>query len=79
MLLTTDKFCLLSADNYIAFTALVWSLHSLEYLHGRVLQWTTWAYLIGKFYTLVFVRLDPARDTREPVFELTLLYAEALL
>ena len=79
VLLTTDKFWPLSVDDYIAIAVLLWSLRALERLQGQLLQLATWAYLSGKFYTLVFVRLDPARDTSEPVFALTLLLAEALV
>ena len=66
-------------DGYIAIAVLLWSLRALERLQGQLLQLAAWAYLSGKFYTLVFVRLDPARDTSEPIFALTLLLAEALI
>jgi hypothetical protein len=78
VLVMTDKFWLFSVDDYIAIIVLLLSLRSLRLLQGQLLQLVTWGYLSGKFYTLIFVRLNPAMDTSEPVLALSVLLIEVL-
>jgi hypothetical protein len=78
VLVMTDKFWLFAVDDYIAIIVLLLSLRSLRLLQGQLLQLVTWGYLSGKFYTLIFVRLNPAMDTSEPVLALSVLLIEVL-
>jgi hypothetical protein len=78
VLVMTDKFWLFSVDDYIAIIVLLLSLRSLRLLQGQLLQLVTWGYLSGKFYTSIFVRLNPAMDTSEPVLALSVLLIEVL-
>jgi len=79
VLLNTEKFWPLSADDYVAIALLLWSLRLLDRLHGQLLQLATWGYLSGKFYNLLFVRLDLAEDASAAVLALAFLFAEAVL
>lgn len=79
VVLTTDKYWPLSFDDYVAIGMLLVSLRSLESLKGQLLQLVTWAYMSGKLYTMVFVRLDPAAVPDQPVLALTILLAEAII
>ncbi len=79
VVLTTDKYWPLSFDDYVAIGVLLASLRSLEHLKGQLLQLGTWAYMSGKLYTMVFVRLDPATVADQPVLALTFLLAEAII
>ena len=78
VLVMTDMFWLFSVDDYIAIIVLLLSLRSLRLLQGQLLQLVTWGYLSGNFYTLIFVRLNPAMDTSEPVLALSVLLIEVL-
>ncbi|MCX2982050.1 hypothetical protein EYC98_14400 [Halieaceae bacterium IMCC14734] len=79
VLLTTNKFWPLSVDDYVAIAVLLYSLRSLERLEGQLLQLGTWAYMSGKLYTMIFMKLDPALGTSESVLALSVLLAETVV
>ena len=78
VVLTTDKYWPLSIDDYVAIALLLISLGSLEQLKGQLLQLGTWAYMNGKVYTMVFVQLDPASGSQEPILGLLILFATTI-
>lgn len=51
----------------------------VKQLKGQLLQLGIWAYMSGKLYTVVFVRLDPSTPAEQPVLALTILLAEAVV
>ena len=79
VLLTTDKYWPLSLDDYVAIAVLLASLRYIDRLKGQLMQLGIWAYMSGKLYTMVFVRLDPGTAAEQPVLALTLLLAEAII
>lgn len=67
VVLGTNKYWPLSLDDYIAVTALLFSIHLYRKTEKALGLIIVYAYVVGNLYAMLFTRLDPIHGSGERI------------
>ena len=78
VLVKTDKYWPLSADDYVVCAVLAYTASTFETLLSQLLMLLAWAFMAGNLYAMLFTRMDPVTGTRDRLAALSVLLAASV-